>query len=133
MKNGKSQSKKNALSYERQRCDKIRKEKFTKLTVAEQETEKVFKKMKLDYIPQYPIFTRNSFILVDFFLPHERVAIEIDGASHENRKKTWHSYNNWREKVIHRYGATLWRFKNKEVLKSPDNFRKIIAKKLRGL
>lgn len=112
------------------RCEKIRNDRLSKLTDAEKKAKKVFDELNLKYEEQYPIFTKNSFILVDFYLPDKKVAVEIDGISHDHRRKTWQSYNRWREKVIQKFGATLWRFRNEEVLERTESFKENVLKKM---
>jgi len=129
MKHGKFVSKEDLLATKRKRCESIRKDRLSKETLAEKKFCKILDKEKIIYERQYPIYTNNSFILVDFYIPKKHLAIEIDGSSHDNRRKTWQSYNKWREKVIHRAGAILLRFRNDQVLKNPEDCREIVLKK----
>ena len=64
--------------------------------------------------------TRQALILgyiVDFWCPNKRLAIEIDGASHNGRDQ----YDAKRTKALNEHGITVMRFTNDEVLSDPQN------------
>lgn len=106
------------------KCRKIRQQNQQKKTSGEMAFEKFLKHNGIKYAFQFPIYTRSSFILVDFVLPEWDLAIEIDGTSHKGRLKSWQSYNKWRERIIAKRGLALFRFWNEDILNNSDNFRK---------
>jgi very-short-patch-repair endonuclease len=54
-------------------------------------------------------------ILVDFYLPKQMLAIEIDGGVHAKQRKYDAGRDKWLEET---YGARTIRFSNKDVLKA---------------
>jgi len=128
MNRGKSIKNKPVEQKVKSRCYKIRNNNIKKMTQAEQKVKDIFDSKGVKYVPQYPIYTRTSFILIDFYLPNKKLAIEIDGGSHIGRLKTWQSYNKWRESVIHKICTGLVRFTNDEILSNSDNFREFVLK-----
>ena len=59
----------------------------------------------------------DSFI-VDFYAPRLRLAIEVDGISHEGQ--TAQDRDTWRQKIIENYGITFLRFSDVEVTSLPE-------------
>lgn len=107
----------NGKSKVQKLCDKYRKQNRKKPTVAEKAFFQFIKGYKVKVVQQYPIFTRHGFILIDFVIPKYRVAVEIDGSSHQGGK-TKKSYEAWRERIIAKHGLALFRFKNEDILVS---------------
>jgi very-short-patch-repair endonuclease len=105
----------NGRSKVQKLCDKYRKQNRKNTAAAEKAFLKFFKGYRIKVVQQYPIFTRNGFILIDFVIPKYRLAFEIDGSSHHNGK-TKKNYDAWRERVIAKHGLALFRFKNEDVL-----------------
>jgi very-short-patch-repair endonuclease len=130
MKTGRYPSKEELLKQKVSRAEKIREDNISRRTEAELKVKEILDDLKVEYIEQYPIYTRNSFILIDFYLPKQKIAIEIDGTSHEGRRRCWQSYNKWREKIITGLSTGLIRFQNNEILTNADNFREFVLKKL---
>lgn len=128
MKTGKYPSKEKLLEEKINKAEKIRKDNISKRTAAELKVKEILDDLKVEYIEQYPVYTRRSFILVDFYLPAQKIAIEIDGSSHQGRRKSWQSYNKWREKIITGLSTGLVRFQNNEILTNADNFREFVLK-----
>jgi len=54
------------------------------LTSLEEKVKKVLDLLNFYYIPQYP--TRTGYI-IDFALPSEKIAIEVDGPHHDDPKQ----------------------------------------------
>lgn len=52
-----------------------------------------------------------DFYIVDFLLPDRRIAIEVDGYYHEERKE----YDTKRDKYLSKLGLTIIRIKNEDV------------------
>jgi very-short-patch-repair endonuclease len=57
--------------------------------------------------------------IVDFYSPQLKLAIEIDGKSHDTQSKQ--EYDAIREKEIKQLGINILRFRNHEVLDELDN------------
>lgn len=66
---------------------------------------------RINYIFQYPIETKTSYFIADFYIPRKNIIVEIDGSIHNNRK----SYDNARDKYIKSKGYKVIRIKNKDV------------------
>jgi very-short-patch-repair endonuclease len=62
--------------------------------------------------------------IVDFYSPKIKLAIEIDGKSHDTETKR--EYDSKREKEIRELGINVLRFRNHEVLDEIDNVIKKI-------
>jgi very-short-patch-repair endonuclease len=62
--------------------------------------------------------------IVDFYSPQLKLAIEIDGKSHDTQSKQ--EYDAIREKEIKELGINILRFRNHEVLDELDNVVKKI-------
>ncbi|MEA3493205.1 MAG: DUF559 domain-containing protein [Candidatus Margulisiibacteriota bacterium] len=67
----------------------------------------------------------DRFIL-DFYCPRKKLAIEIDGGIHINRKE----YDRIRQEIIESKGIKFLRFKNKDIMKKIDFVLKTIKRKL---
>ncbi len=115
------------------RCRKYKKENLLKITEAEKAFKDFLESNNIPFKFQYQIFSRQSFILVDFVLTKQKIAIEIDGSSHQGRRKTWQSYNKWRKRLIAKEGLTLVRLWNDDILNNSDNCRKFKAEILSAL
>ncbi len=113
------------------RVRKYKKQNLLKITEAERLFKDFLNQNKISFKFQYPIYSRQSFILVDFVI--KSIAIEIDGSSHKERNKSWQSYNKWRERLIAKQGLRLIRLWNEDILKNSDNFRKFKAEILSAL
>ena len=64
---------------------------------------------------QHPFYT----YVLDFYCHKAKIAIEIDGKSHFEKKQK--EYDEERTRMILKFGVTEFRFKNKEVLNAMDN------------
>lgn len=62
--------------------------------------------------------------IVDFYSPNIKLALEIDGKSHDTETKR--EYDATRDKEIRQLGITILRFRNHEVLDDLDNVIKKI-------
>ncbi len=67
--------------------------------------------------------------IVDFYSPKIKLAIEIDGKSHDTETKR--EYDATREKEIRQLGINMLRFRNHEVLDEIDNVIKKIEAAIR--
>ncbi|MBU1297905.1 MAG: endonuclease domain-containing protein [Bacteroidetes bacterium] len=63
-------------------------------------------------------YSVGSYVL-DFYCPEHKLAIEIDGTSHD--RKDAREYDNVREDEIKQLGIHFLRFKNEEVLREIEN------------
>jgi len=115
------------------RCRKYKKENLLKITEAEQVFKDFLESNNIAFKFQYQIFSRQSFILIDFVLTKQKIAVEIDGSSHKERNKSWQSYNKWRERLIAKKGLTLVRLWNDDILNNSDSCRKFKAEILSAL
>nr|BAL58224.1 hypothetical conserved protein [uncultured prokaryote] len=66
--------------------------------------------------------------IVDFYIPKERLVIEIDGDSHFEEKAE--RYDREREKVLGEYGLRVLRFTNEEVMKNIEGVKERVIKEL---
>jgi very-short-patch-repair endonuclease len=64
-------------------------------------------KLGMKFRRQHPM---KSFVL-DFYCAELRIAIELDGASHEGRE----DYDQWRDAVLRSWGIRVLRFEEKRV------------------
>lgn len=70
--------------------------------------------------------------VVDFYCPHLKLVIEIDGDSHfENRDAV--EYDKWRQKLIESLGIKIIRFTNREVNQNIDKVISVIDKNVREI
>lgn len=105
-----------ALSYQKENRENP--------TPAEASFEKLLIGLKVRYQTQRIIRHKHGFFLIDFFLGNPyRVAVEIDGGSHNQKM----AYDDRRENVIARKlkNIPIWRFTNQEILE--DGFKKILV------
>jgi very-short-patch-repair endonuclease len=69
----------------------------------------------------------DRYILADFFLPAKKLAVEIDGSSHDDRG----GYDAGRDKwLLERHGVRTIRIANAEVLRHPLAVKDMIEKTL---
>ncbi len=73
---------------------------------------------------QHPI---SSFV-VDFYCAEKKLAVEIDGSIHNEREIKY--YDKDRSEELNKFGITVVRFDNEELL---DNMHKVLDKILRIL
>ncbi len=66
----------------------------------------------------------GSFIL-DFYCPAERLAVELDGAVHDDPARQ--SYDAERQRELEAFGVRVLRFENRAVLEAPDTVLAAIA------
>jgi very-short-patch-repair endonuclease len=67
--------------------------------------------------------------IVDFYCPAEKLAIELDGATHDNEKAQKQDFN--RDHFLKQLGIRVLRFQNKDVLFNLDGVLKEIEKQLK--
>lgn len=77
-----------------QRASELRKNS----TLSEKKFKVYLKLNNYNYVFQYPVYPKKSFFIVDFFLPKERLVIEIDGGYHKDRKIS--TKDKLRDKII---------------------------------
>lgn len=69
------------------------------------------------FLRQRPIFfqydSQDAFFIADFFCKQHRLAIEVDGKSHEFQKE----YDEYRTYIINSLGIQVVRFKNEDIEK----------------
>lgn len=68
-----------------------------------------YHKIKYDF--QYPIETKTSYFIADFYIHSHKLIIEIDGWIHNKQKK----YDESRDKYIKSKGYKIIRIKNEDV------------------
>ena len=56
--------------------------------------------------------------VVDFYCPAERLAVELDGAVHDDPARA--RYDGKRQRALEQRGIRVLRFRNAEVLETPD-------------
>lgn len=106
---------------------KFRRQNLKKSTRAERKFEYLLKKHNINYQKQFVVMfsnkvrkrtrTQKSFYILDFYLPGDRIGIEIDGESHNNKSK----YDIVRDKEIYFYAKTrVIRFTNTDVFMNPE-------------
>lgn len=66
----------------------------------------------------------GSFI-VDFYCPEKRLAVELDGDVHEDKKQA--SYDRVRQRKIESLGIKVLRFTNEEVIQNIEDVLKAIV------
>ena len=78
----------------------------------------------LKFRRQHPI----GLYIADFYCHQTKLIVEIDGSVHNEKdvKET----DEARQKELERWGYTIIRFTNQEVMKFPGNIIKIIAEKI---
>ncbi len=84
------------------------------------------------FLRQYPIVfeyqSQRRFFITDFYCHEAKVAIELDGKSHDYQK----DYDELRTFIINELGIRVIRFKNEEIecnmKKVSDNLRGLIEK-----
>lgn len=106
-------------------------ERAERLRINATESEKKFKiYLKLlgyKYSFQYPVYPNNSFFIVDFFLPKERLVIEIDGGYHKDYKQK--AKDKLRDQIIYKEcGFRTIRITNEEVYSRGETYFKELLK-----
>jgi very-short-patch-repair endonuclease len=61
--------------------------------------------------------------ILDFYCPSAKLAIELDGVSHEDRE----GYDHVRTRYLESAGLRVVRFTDDDVLRNPDNVLHVIA------
>lgn len=67
-------------------ADKRVKELKLNITKSEERVRKLLKELEMTFVFQHPFFDEWFFLIADFYLPLERLIVEIDGNSHDERK-----------------------------------------------
>lgn len=100
---------------------KYAKENRKKLTYA----EKVMKKLLLKFKIKFRTQRQFGFYIVDFLIPEKRIAIEIDGEYHNERKEYDNKRTNYLEKI---WEIKVIRFSNSYILneRNHENIKEII-------
>lgn len=96
-----------------QRAKELRKS----LTPAERKLWEVIRNGKLDgykFRRQHPIYR----YIADFYCHELRLVVELDGRVHDESDQQEHDIN--RDLVIREFGIQILRFKNEEVLNTPE-------------
>jgi very-short-patch-repair endonuclease len=97
-------------------------------TEAEKEMARILHSLKIRFISQKGFMTKYGFYIVDFYIPKPyRVAIEVDGAYHDYKKK----YDERRTEYLEEVREILvLRFTNEEVLAKQKDFKEKLKKYL---
>ncbi len=95
------------------------------------ESEKIFKvKLRLagfNYSFQYPIHTKNTFYIVDFYLPKQGLVIEVDGEYHNDKKQK--VKDSHRTKDLNKLGFKVLRVNNQTVKEMSEIYFKELIEK----
>ncbi|MEM8556988.1 MAG: endonuclease domain-containing protein [Bacteroidota bacterium] len=67
--------------------------------------------------------------VLDFYCPAERLAIELDGGVHDDPTRA--AYDAERQDILEAFGIQVLRFRNEEVLQTPDLVAAAIAEAFR--
>lgn len=65
---------------------------------------------------EHIIYYADRFLILDFYLPASKLAVECDGSAHRTTKK----YDAERDEFLESLGIKTIRFTNSEVLKTPE-------------
>jgi len=102
---------------------------LNKATEAEKVFKALLKTIDIKYKFQEIIYTKDSFYIVDFYLPHQNIVIEIDGGHHGTVDQKIKDKR--RTQVLKDGGISkVFRFTNMEVLKDHEACLKRIQKLL---
>jgi very-short-patch-repair endonuclease len=90
-----------------------------RITPAEREMMNILKYLNVYYKFQKPFFHRGTLYIVDFFLPQQKMVIEVDGSQHNYRKQRY--YDEMRTEFLEtKRGVKVIRFTNSEILRNPN-------------
>jgi very-short-patch-repair endonuclease len=90
-----------------------------RITPAEREMMNILKYLNVYYKFQKPFFHRGTLYIVDFFLPQQKMVIEVDGSQHNYRKQRY--YDERRTEFLEtKRGVKVIRFTNSEILRNPN-------------
>ncbi|MEP0547190.1 MAG: DUF559 domain-containing protein [Rhodothermales bacterium] len=67
--------------------------------------------------------------VLDFYCPAEKLAVELDGAVHDDPLR--HEYDTKRQAELEALGIAVLRFRNRDVLKTPDTVLATISARFR--
>lgn len=97
---------------------------------AEKAFEELLKMMRIHFVRQAIFLDSSRFFIVDFLIKgRRRLAVEIDGLNHRNKKKQ-QTRDRLREQCFQKLKQPLIRFSNEEVLSDPDSVRDRLATEL---
>lgn len=94
------------------KSSKRRSELLEKSTSAEKSACAILRKMNIQFVKQYPIWTGRKQYYADIYIPKLKLIIEIDGAYHFNREQKRKDEN--RSAGIRRLGYHVCRLENKD-------------------
>ncbi|MFZ0270976.1 MAG: DUF559 domain-containing protein [Acidobacteriaceae bacterium] len=87
----------------------------------------ILRALNVWFVPEKIFQNGDAYIIADFFLPAHRIAVEVDGSSHDDKG----GYDAGRDKwLLERHGVRTIRVANAEVLRHPLAIKDLIGKSL---
>ena len=125
-------AKENRVKNDKKILDKQRKM-ATQLSMqqrnARHNCEMIFRKMlfrnNIKHIWQKPFWNKKRYVCVDFYIPHKKMVIEIDGSNHSepyDKERTKYLKTKHKRKVI-----DLIRVSNMDLLNNPDLIEEFVV------
>jgi very-short-patch-repair endonuclease len=98
-------------------------------TPSEFRFKEILCRLKINHHFQYPFFiSKGLSFIVDFYLPHKRLAIEIDGGYHHTNQQIMK--DQFRSKKLKEIGIKVIRFTNNYIFDSPREIEELLSKDL---
>jgi leucyl-tRNA synthetase len=88
-------------------------------TTAERAFRSLLRNMGMNHEFQKPVKVNNGYRYIDFYFPHIRLAIEIDGGYHNDPSQQIKDHEREKE-IIDKLPVTFIRFTNQQVLNNPE-------------
>lgn len=118
------------FKFNQKTANKFSKKLIKKITKHEKMLKDIFDEDRVLYEFQKPFYSVKSCYIIDFAFKSyfgQKIAIEIDGKSHESEKAK--AYDDKRTRILQKYGYDLIRFKNEQIEKEIDTVINIIYSK----
>jgi leucyl-tRNA synthetase len=88
-------------------------------TTAERAFRSLLRDVGIQHYFQKPVKVDNGYRYIDFYFPHLRLAIEIDGSYHNDPSQQIKDQER-EEEIIEKLPVTFIRFTNQQVLDNPE-------------
>lgn len=98
-----------------------------KETATEKKIRQLLEGYSIKHATQKPIYTSDSFYIVDFYLPEINLVVEVDGGYHYTVEQI--EYDNKKNDKLLSLGYNVLRFSNKDYRKGWDTIREMIKNK----
>lgn len=98
-----------------------------KETATEKKIRQLLEGYSIKHTTQKPIYTSDSFYIVDFYLPEINLVVEVDGGYHYTVEQI--EYDNKKNDKLLSLGYNVLRFSNKDYRKGWDTIREMIKNK----